>query len=270
MRLLVGAYPSDSRLEALDEIAERTGCDGFEIPFGSGYVADEQRMLARLAASGRHVLTLLPATMAGGFGLASPDESRRRRAVNLVERARTAAVGVGTVEAVLLHSAPRVDVARLPEHRAALAASLAEIGEWEWCGVDVVLEHCDSYAGPTPLKGFLDLPSELESGLDVAINWGRSYLDTGRMDGPAEHARLAADAGRLRILGVSGVASGDWADAHAPVGAGLLSATALADFVATGDVPTVVVKVGGGLDAVVESVRATQKALARASVSAPH
>ncbi|NQX29091.1 DUF4862 family protein [Microbacteriaceae bacterium VKM Ac-2854] len=267
MRLLVGAYPADPSLAFLDAVGE---CDGFEIPFGSSYVVDEPAMLRRLARSGSHVFTLLPATLEGGFGLASPD-ARRFEALALVRRALSAALSVNAaagrtvVEAVLLHSAPRVrDVAA---HRGAFAASLAELASWDWGEVEPVIEHCDSHAGPAPLKGFLDLASELGS-LGVAINWGRSYLDTGSVAGPVLQARTVHDAGLLRILGVSGVA--DWADAHAPVGRGLLTEAALAEFLAVGAAPLVIVKVAGSLAEVRHSVRATQKALARASAPAPH
>lgn len=267
MRLLVGAYPADPALEFLDRI---DGCDGFEIPFGSDYVVDERAMLRRLGRSGSHVFTLLPATMAGGFGLAAPD-ARRFAALALVRRALAVARELNALEgrvvvnAMLLHSAPRVGV--VSEHRAAFADSLAEIASWHWGDVEPVIEHCDSFGGPAPVKGFLDLPSETVS-FGLAINWGRSYLDTGRLDGPAEQARAAEAAGLLRILGVSGVS--DWADAHTPVDSGLLTSTMLGEFLAVGSPESVIVKVAGSLADVQHSVRGTQKALARASAPAPH
>jgi hypothetical protein len=267
VRLLVGAYPADPALGFLDRL---DGCDGFEIPFGSSYVADESAMLRRLARAGSHVFTLLPATLEGGFGLAAPD-ARRFAALSLVRRALAAALAVNAsagrtvVEAVLLHSAPAVtDVS---EHRRAFAASVAEIASWDWGAVEPVIEHCDSHAGPAPLKRFLDLPSEIGP-LGMAINWGRSYLDTGSPDGPVLQARAVHDAGLLRILGVSGVAG--WADAHAPVGTGLLTESALAAFLAVGAPAFVIVKVSGSLEDVQHSVRATQKALAGTSAPAPH
>ncbi|MCJ1705805.1 DUF4862 family protein [Rathayibacter sp. VKM Ac-2926] len=287
--MLVGAYPSlpeHARRDAVafdafhERIALVTGCAGFEIPFGSAFVPDEAELLRLLRRGGTHVLTLLPAVLERGVGLADPVEERRAAAVALVRRAVAAAVSVNeserraVVDAVLLHSAPRVTRATADAARAAFSRSLAEIAGWDPHGVRFVIEHCDSFEGPDPAKGFLDLPTELDlaarHGFGTAINWGRSYLETRRLDGPLEHARAACDGGTLAMLGVSGVSDTAtplgpaFSDSHAPVRTddtvpSLLDPGTLQRFLVLDPGARVVTKVAGGAHALAASAHAARQ-----------
>lgn len=287
--MLVGAYPSlpeHARRDvvAFDAFHERialvTGCSGFEMPFGSAFVPDEAGLLRLLRRGGTHVLTLLPAVLERGIGLADPVEEHRTAALALVRRALAAARSVNesghraVVDAVLLHSAPRMTRATADAARAAFSRSLAEIACWDAHGVRCVIEHCDSFEGPDPAKGFLDLPTELElafrHGLGTAINWGRSYLETRRLDGPLEHARAASEAGTLAFLGVSGVSDtattlgAAFSDSHAPVRtddtvASLLDPDTLQRFLGVDPGARVVTKVAGEPHALAASARAARQ-----------
>ncbi|ROQ03702.1 uncharacterized protein DUF4862 [Rathayibacter sp. PhB93] len=287
--MLVGAYPSlpeHARRDAVafdafhERIALVTGCSGFEIPFGSAFVPDEAELLRLLRRGGTHVLTLLPAVLERGVGLADPVEEPRGAAVALVRRAVAAAVSVNeserraVVDAVLLHSAPRVTRATADAARAAFSRSLAEIAGWDAHGVRFVIEHCDSFEGPGPAKGFLDLPTELDlasrHGFGTAINWGRSYLETRRLDGPLEHARAARDAGTLAMLGVSGVSDTAtplgpaFSDSHASVRTddtvpSLLDPDTLQRFLEVDPGARVVTKVAGGPHALAASAHAARR-----------
>lgn len=78
-----------------------------------------------------------------------------------------------------------------------------------------------------PAKGFLPLSEELavaaERGLDLSVNWGRSVIETRRVDGAREHLAAVVAAGRLGALVFSGASDADipagpaWADVHPPV-----------------------------------------------------
>ncbi|OOB91627.1 DUF4862 family protein [Rathayibacter sp. VKM Ac-2630] len=293
--MLVGAYPSAPErarpdAAAFDAFHERialvTGCSGFEIPFGSAFVPEEAAMLRLLARSGRHVLTLLPAVLERGIGLASADEGRRGAAVALTRRALVSAAALNdregrlVIDSVLVHSAPAGT--RDPSAaRAAFARSLGEVARKDRDGVRIVVEHCDSLEGPDPVKGFLDLGTELEEaarhGLGIAINWGRSWLETRRLDGPLEHARRARDAGTLVALGVSGASDvatrlgPAFSDAHLPVrtaraaregfGASLLDPVVLAEFLAVAPEALVLTKVAGGEQLLADSAAAAREAV---------
>lgn len=292
--MIVGAYPSAperARLvaAAFDAFHERialvTGCSGFEIPFGSAFVPEEDAMLRLLARSGRHALTLLPAVLERGVGLASAEEGRRGAAVALTRRALAAAAAVNeqegrlVIDSVLIHSAPAGTPASAA--RDAFSRSLDEVSRRNPDGVRIVVEHCDSFEGPDPVKGFLDLGTELEEaarhGLGTAINWGRSWLETRRLDGPPEHARRARDAGTLVALGVSGaseIATGlgpAFSDAHLPVrtpraaregfGASMLDPAVVAEFLAVAPEALVLTKVAGGEQLLADSAAAVRDAV---------
>jgi len=294
--VIVGAYPSAperSRVDAADfdsfheRIALVTGCSGFEIPFGSAYVPDEESMLRLLGRGGTHVLTLLPAVLERGIGLASPEQECRAAAVALTRRAIAAAAVVNdqegrpVIDSVLLQSAPRTSGTSADAARAAFARSLDEVAREALGGVRIIVEHCDSFEGPEPAKGFLDLGTELalaaRNGFGTAINWGRSYLETRRIDGPLEHVRRARDAGTLAVLGVSGVSSAATAlgpafsDSHAPVrterasrsgfAAGVLDTGVLAGFLRSGPSVPVIAKIAGGEDLLADSVEAARAVL---------
>ena len=154
---VVAAYCADPGLDPgfAQDLMDAVDARGLELPWGSSY-------FDATPPEGEHVVTLVPATLqqlhpspsGTGFGLASLDPEARRAAIGLVRRARDAVEGLtaacGAVGAVQLPSAPRSDLARLDEHRAALTESLVEIGQWDWCGARIVVEHWDSAAGTAP------------------------------------------------------------------------------------------------------------------------
>lgn len=236
---------------------------------GGGGAEGEARLLAALTAAAaapagaddagaddappprrRHVVTLVPGTMQqlardARFGLASDDEGGRAAAVGFARLARdavarvcAAAGGRGAVAAVELHSAP----AGAGASAAALRASLRELRAMDWCGAELVVEHCDARDGVAPVKGFLPLFYELDAiagalrddaerddagaaparaPLGVCINWARSVLETRDPARAEEHVAAAAAAGLLRGLVVSGCGTddkyGSWLDAHMPM-----------------------------------------------------
>ncbi|MFI5361509.1 MAG: DUF4862 family protein [Elusimicrobiota bacterium] len=232
---------------AEDELIEglaRLELAGLELPFyGDGrlHAHDEAWLIARLRPEWRLILTLLPGTMQRlkddqVFGLASADADGRRRALDFAEEARraveklSAALGRGAVAAVHLHSAPRLD-AGAASSAAAFAASLGDLRGRDWCGAELLGEHCDAAVPGRPFdKGFLSLDDELaaiarSSGptmTRVAINWGRSAIEARSADGPLRHLRRAREDGRLAGLFFSGATPADpnygtWKDSHAPL-----------------------------------------------------
>ncbi|NQX04756.1 DUF4862 family protein [Rathayibacter sp. VKM Ac-2856] len=290
--MIIGAYPSLPKHARRDtaafvafheRIAVVTRCSGFEIPYGSRFIADESALLRLLRRRGTHALTLLPAVLERGVGLADPVEERRSAAVALIRRAVQAASAANdrdqrpVIDHVLLQSAPRATRGTAQAARASFSRSLAEIAGWNAPGLRFVIEHCDSFEGPVPTKGFLDLATELDlaarHGFGTAINWGRSYLETRRLDGALEHARAAQGAGTLAVLGVSGVSDAATAlgpafsDSHAPVRtdrgdrsySSLLDADTLRRFLGVAPGARVVTKVAGGENALADSARAARE-----------
>jgi hypothetical protein len=242
MKTIAGAYASSPRpTMSADEFTRFTGAvlaspgvDGLEIPyFGT---KSPWQSLAYLAEAGgsRHVLTLIPATVAASaarpaFGLASLDEESRQAAVDAAREANRFVQDVnsatrGAIEDVELHTAPGSE----PSSSAAFARSLEEVLGWDWSGVDIAIEHCDAdVAGHVPDKGFLSLEQELsiarDHGVGVVINWGRSAIETRGADGAFDHIRAAADLGVLSGVVFSGCSPVDseygraWADRHVPI-----------------------------------------------------
>ncbi|MBL8691819.1 MAG: DUF4862 family protein, partial [Rhodospirillaceae bacterium] len=103
---------------------------------------------------------------------------------------------------------------------------------WDWLGARIVIEHCDAYrAGHPPIKGFLTLDDELKAiavanksakkPVGVAINWGRSVLETYKASTANDHIKQARDAGALAGVMFSGASGaqtpyGAWQDSHMP------------------------------------------------------
>lgn len=168
------------------------------------------------------------------FGLASPDEAGRQRAL---EWARGEAAAICAlvdeghlVRAVEIHSAPTGKA-----EAEIFAKSLLEMAEWEWAGAQLWVEHCDAHVdGQEPNKGYLSLDEELAvldqvsaeaplAGWGMVINWARSAIEGRSADTALAHIEQAAASGWLRHLGFSscsgvqtafGVA---WVDSHLPL-----------------------------------------------------
>lgn len=239
---VAGAYPAAAALDPSchgDEerfwrtILEDENVDGLEIPFADGLHRDERWFLDLLPEGSRHVVTAVPITAMRvrddpRFGLASTDAEGRAAAVGVAEEVRAAVRRIfdsgASVLAVEIQSAPN----RVAEPGAgsaeALAASLADLADRDWCGAALVIEHCDApTAGHSAQKGFLTLDDELKvvahatSSSGVVINWARSVIEGRDPQTAVRHVVAAAE--RLRGVMFSGVADGgkgDWLDAHLP------------------------------------------------------
>lgn len=209
---------------------------GLEIPFTAGtlHKFDEEWFLARIPKHLDIVVTLIPATTAAvrenaKFGIASSDEAGRQDALALVNDASAAVARINkaldrkAVIAVELHTAPGGSDIQ------ALANSLKEISTFDWQGAKIVIEHCDALIpNQKAEKGYMSLADEIEaikkSGQDIgiAINWGRSAIETRSALGPVTHVSAAQTAGVLTGLMFSGASDIEnrfgtaWKDCHVP------------------------------------------------------
>ncbi|MCH1881903.1 DUF4862 family protein [Agrococcus sp. ARC_14] len=249
---LVGAYAAAPSRVAWDPQVEQAffdgiwalpGVVGLELPWKAGafHSRDERWLLEHLRDDAQIVVTTAPDTSdrhraSASFGLAATDRAGRQSAIDATRALHEAlprlreATPDGRVIAVELHAAPR------PEHGAAsadaLRASLEELASWDWGDTRLVVEHCDAWvAGQAPAKGYLPIEDELlvvddlrrqGAQIGMAINWGRSVIERRDADAGRAHAALAADAGVLDGVVLSGASpevtpvGGAWADAHAP------------------------------------------------------
>lgn len=212
---LVGAYAALPALRADQEhfyegLAVRRIADGLEIPFRDGLGADVRWLAAQLRGRfTRSVITLIPGTMmrvgaTAGFGLASADHDGRQAALAFLREARVAAeqvnqlTGEQSVSALHIHTAPSTTAVAEMFARSLdeIAASASAAGGWS---TRLVLEHCDAYAPNVPgEKRFLPLEDEIvlarESGIGIAVNWGRSAIEAQDPARPlAQIGRLASD-----------------------------------------------------------------------------
>ena len=247
MRIHVGAYAAAIGLEEPAEAEfyaglAGMGVAGLEVPFaGTLHRRDEGWLIGQVRPEWSLVLTALPGTMdrlAGDahFGLASADPDARARAVDFIETARLAverlhrALGRRAVRAVMVHSAPRLGGTGARSSVERFAGSLTELRGRDWQGATLLVEHCDAAVpGLEPDKGFLRmeddvLAARLSSGATpaaVAVNWGRSAVETRSAEGPLEHIARAVQAGMLGGLFFSGATPahpeyGAWRDTHVP------------------------------------------------------
>lgn len=246
MRIHVGAYAAREGLEldaeaALYDGLEALGVDGIENPFDGKLHRNEEWLAARIRPSWTIVVTTLPGTMARlkgakDFGLASADEDGRMGALAFIEEARVAIkrfngiLGRQAVKAIMIHSAPRLGASGAKASVERFADSLTELRGRDWQGATLLLEHCDAaIPGQIPDKGFLRieddcLAAKLSSGttpLQLAINWGRSAVETRSAEGPLAHIQRANQSNLLGALFFSGAIAahpeyGEWRDAHAP------------------------------------------------------
>lgn len=243
--MIIGAYaaavdqPGDAGFaELLGLLGQDHRVTGLEVP--SSHLlspATAHHLFEKIPARWSSAITCFPGTMLNLLedplmGLASPDLSGRRKAVEQLAQIHQAVIRVnGTrpeplppISDVFLHSAPRGGTTE------ALLTSLEEVSSWDWGDCRLTLEHCDAAVDDHPAeKGFLSFEAELDalSGctrpVGMSINWARSAIETRSPDGPAQHLERAGAGGILRWLIFSGVASCEtsfgpaWADAHLPV-----------------------------------------------------
>lgn len=239
MTLVLGAYPVEptdrGEQHVFYEALHRSGFySALEVPFH----ADGRLPFPEAApAAWSAVVTAIPGTMQRMaedrfFGLASADNEGRLRALAFAATIRDHVdrlmhEGRQTL-AVQLHSAPRGHGSAL-----ALAASLREIVDWDWCGAHITLEHCDALTDShAPEKGFLALDEEIEVvsavtadshvEVGVTINWARSVIEARDASEAQRHISRASAAGVLAGVMFSSCSPDatefgyPWIDAHLP------------------------------------------------------
>lgn len=229
------AIPADETQRHLyyQKLARFDWIDGLELSFGGSVVWPEGFDVNRPLPN--NLVTMVGHNMtrvaeSPNFGLASPDEDGRRRAIDdhRVALDEIAALKRTTqpVRAVEVHSAPTKTASKQ-----AYLESLRELASWDWEGTQIWLEHCDAFvAGQTPAKGYLPLADEIavlnELGDDrfgLVINWARSAIEGRSAQTALDHVRQAATSGWLRHVGIAGTAAEAsdygvaWADAHVPI-----------------------------------------------------
>lgn len=240
--VVVSAYPLSPAFadwdpavedEVLNGLAGLPGVAALEVPWIDGIHPHDSAWFLANVPEVALALTPLPFVMrrlaTPGYGIASADDDGRRAAIadlrrvaaDVAEITEHSAAHVAVVE---LHTAPRGAA-----DADALARSLVELGELDWSGARLMIEHCDAHVpGQTPEKGFLSLHGEISairsSGVDVGLwmNWGRSAIELRGPDAVAAQIATAADSGLLDALVLSGASdregpySGPWIDAHHP------------------------------------------------------
>ncbi|RAU19772.1 DUF4862 domain-containing protein [Nitrincola tibetensis] len=253
MKYYLGAYAAspnhsgwNAELEVAfyDELKALPNVKGLEHPFlGSLHPYDDSWLLANIDPAWDYVFTCIPGIMNAlgqnpRFGIASLDEEGRLAALDFMQQACTAIhklnahLGRSAVKAIQIQTAPARHKAA--SSKAALQASLQTLMSWDWQGAHLVIEHCDAYVDShLPSKGFLALADELEvltqlnihlpaaQRLGMVINWGRSVIETRRVEGALEHIKAAQAAGVLSGVMFSGVSDqnseyGAWCDSHQP------------------------------------------------------
>ncbi len=247
MKIHIGAYAAAAALDQAAEAALYAGIAnmdvaGLEQPFfGALHRSDEGWLISQIRPDWTIVLTTLPGTMDKlsddkHFGLASADPDGRKRALDYMESARLAveklhhALGRRAVRAVMVHSAPRLGASGAKSSLEGFADSLTDLRGRDWQGARLLVEHCDAVVpGQAPDKGFLRIEDDVmaaklsggKTPIGLAINWGRSAVETHTAEGPLVHIARAVQADLLGALFFSGVTPahpeyGEWRDSHAP------------------------------------------------------
>mgnify|MGYP000863152983 FL=1 len=251
-KFIIGAYVTAPTLFEWDPVlADRywerilglCGIAGLEHDYwGSLHKFDNEWFLNMVAKDWDFVFTCIPGTMVRlqttpTFGLASPDPSGQRAALEYTARARDAIctlndrLGRKAVTHVQLHSAPSW-TPNLRGTEAAFRNSLGILAGWDWDGARLCIEHCDAPNPPRPAeKGFLSLREEISAvrsinieqgtNIGITINWGRSAIEGRNAMTAEEHIGLVKDAGLLSGLMFSGCSDspgpyGEWKDTHMP------------------------------------------------------
>lgn len=243
-KFVVGAYASlpksrEEQKQYYDLLGTQNWAAGTEIPY-PGDLADPQNRawLANAIPSSWHknTITAIPGTMRHinfdpdpEFGLASPDEEGRLRAISFFKDIRQAIADFANlrnscdISHIEIHTAPT----RIA-HADAMKKSLDELAQLDWLGAKLVIEHCDRYIeGQNPEKGFLPLENEIQiakdTGIGVTINWGRSVVEERNAQAAIAHVREARKAGVLQGVMFSGAGPDatqygyEWIDGHLPM-----------------------------------------------------
>lgn len=237
---IVGAYasqPADWEGQAAyyDLLHETGWVQGLEVPFPGQMREQETRDKLGELMAGRFtqsIVTAIPGTMVSvwdnpKFGLGSPDEDGRQRALEFTRELAQAMADMTAkhgklFDYVALHSAPTT--ISTPE---AFSKSLQEVKEYDFGGARIVIEHCDEKSDThEPEKGFLFVEDEIaiaqDLGLLVSLNWGRSAVGSRGDIAPNQHIAQVADSGVLGGVIFSGASpqatqyGPEWIDGHLP------------------------------------------------------
>ena len=232
-KFVVGAYASlpktrEDQEKYYDLLGKQNWIAGTEIPY-PGDLADPQNRTWLASAIPAHwhanTITAIPGTMRHinfdpdpEFGLASPSEEGRHRALAFFKDIREAIADVADKR-------DSCDISHVEIHTAPTRIAQAQL---DWCGAKLVIEHCDRYIeGQNPEKGFLPLEEEIQiakdAGVGITINWGRSVVEERNAQAAIEHVREARQAGVLQGLMFSGAGPEatqygyEWIDGHLPM-----------------------------------------------------
>jgi hypothetical protein len=252
---ILGAYaaaPADLAADSEDErkwfsaLAAEPLVGGLELPFDGGLNPQGADHLTRLLdPTWKSVVTGMSGISSRllvdrDYGLASIVHASRRQAIADIAAARVeiskvrSALGPESIFAIQLQSAPGSRASAVEESIDAFSRSLVEIASWDWEGLAISVEHCDSPSGVRPpQKGFLSMEDEVravhsareQSGIAIGhtINWARSTIESRDPETPVRQVASLAQSGTLVGLMFTGVApkstvfGGEWADAHLPV-----------------------------------------------------
>lgn len=239
---IVGSYVASLSLRKWDaenetafyaQLKARPLIRGIEHGFyGTLHRYDDAWFLRNVDPKWKFLFTGIPGTMERlasdpNFGLASPDESGRKRAVEFIRTANDAvrrlnsSLGHQAVLAMTVHSAPTARAST-----SAFTQSLIEIAGWDWDGAALHVEHCDAVRKDgAHAKGFLPLTDEItaiesaraeapRTPVAAMLNWGRSVVE-GR---DANHVLSHIDALKTRELLKGFIFSGTTASAESPYG----------------------------------------------------
>ena len=242
---VVGAYPASPAHKSwlpqseklfFAELEKDERIAALELPWmGSLHPHDDSWFLENFPTRWSAVITDIPFVMSrlaqnGNYGLASRDKHARRQAMhelalipNTIKKFDDA-TGMKTVIAVEIHSAP----SKLGDIDA-FSQSLLEIGEWDWSGAELLIEHCDAHLEhQNPEKGFMTLVDEIRAieiaqvPIRILLNWGRSAIEFRNAAKVVEHISTTYESGYLAGIIFSGASQEDgafgraWVDAHHP------------------------------------------------------
>lgn len=244
-KFIIGAYPSapsfhylnkDDEIAFFNKLCENPHIGGLEQPCLEEFHPLGNDFLFRtIPEDWQVVVTSIMYTTKtrmsnGAFGLASIDENGRKAAMKYFEHVLNQMALVTDkfgqrFKALMIQSAPLLGNKDVEKGQEAFSESLKDLSSYD-VPCPVIIEHCDSFEGLAPKKGYLPLKTEIELakhfGLGICINWARSVLEGGNdINTPVEHISLCAKEHVLSGLMFSGTAKGgEWGafqDNHAPL-----------------------------------------------------
>ncbi|MEW1811974.1 DUF4862 family protein [Pseudarthrobacter phenanthrenivorans] len=212
--------------------------DGLELPFHNGELHPQglDRLVSLLDPGWSNTVSAMSVTLAAStvdpwYGLASTEDTGRRRALDDITSAHEETLrlqqrlGSQSVRAFALQSAPLADRSSV----GAFTDSLQEIAGWDWGNIALLVEHSDArIPGQKPQKGYLALADEIAAVQSVTdsgarrirhlLNWGRSAIEGRSPTTPGEHIdTLGAALGAFTFSGAGPTSTSRgnaWEDVH--------------------------------------------------------